>query len=92
MQNKTLHFKVAHARYACLCFQNLLKTSKIGSKKIKTNKNIIKWSEDLKISLRPHKKAFFTFYNNGNQNFEKDSCQNMVAMETSSHVGCYIAR
>ena len=23
-----------------------------------------------------------------NQNFEKHTCENMVAMETSSHVGC----
>ena len=52
-------------------FQNLKTPSEIGSKVIKTNKSIIKWSKDKKIV---------------DEILKKHSCQNMVAMETSSHV------
>ena len=63
------------------------KSSKIGSKVIKTNINTIKWPKDFKNATR---KRSFKFKIREIEIVKKYACQNMVAMKTSSHVGSYM--
>ena len=63
-------------------FQNLTKPSKIESKAIETNKN----TKNDQETQTKYKEAFVQLKTKEIENFEKNDCQNMVAMEMSSHV------